>query len=144
MQGILATDLAGDLNSWIGKLADGPVTIYDRAMDAEYLSTHVGGSLHRLFDGGHTVTGAFKAARDASPDDNIIQEAWGTVLGLFRDGVTPRGLPIFSWDKDAFDGIASTLDSISAPLALVGDPVKCGECSDDRVSGQGTAWESWL
>ena len=111
MQGILATDLAGDLNSWLGKLADGPVTIYDRAMDAEYISTHVGGSLHRLFDGGHTVTGAFKAARDASPDDSIVQEAWGTVLGLFRDGVTPRGLPIFSWDKDTFDGIASTLDS---------------------------------
>jgi hypothetical protein len=40
-----------------------------------------------------------------------MQEAWGTVQGLLRDVVTPRGLPIFTWNKETFDSVAGTLDS---------------------------------
>ena len=46
-------------------------------MDAEYIATHVGGGNHRMFDGGHTIIGAIKAVRDASPDDSIIEGAIG-------------------------------------------------------------------
>ena len=80
-------------------------------MDAEYIGTHVGGAYHRLFDGGHTITGAFNAARGASPDDNIIQEALGTVQGLLRDGSTPMGLPLANWDKGTYDQVAGVLES---------------------------------
>jgi hypothetical protein len=50
-QSIKATAFARDLNDWLGKLLEGPATIYDKAMDANYVTTHIGGSLHRLFDG---------------------------------------------------------------------------------------------
>ena len=58
-QGLLASSLASDLNGVIGTLVEGAPTIYDKAMDAQYIATHVGGSFHRLFDGGHTLFGAF-------------------------------------------------------------------------------------
>ena len=60
-------------------MVKGSPTIYDKAMDAEFIATHIGGAQHRLFDGGHTIIGAFRAGHAASPDDSIIQEAMGTL-----------------------------------------------------------------
>ncbi len=38
-------------------------TVYDKAIDSVYLSTHTGGSqLHHLVDGQHDIFGAFEAA----------------------------------------------------------------------------------
>ena len=51
---------------WSKAWSRGPATIYDKAMDAEYLTTYIGGGNHRIFDGGHTILGAIKAVRDAS------------------------------------------------------------------------------
>ncbi len=65
-QGLLASDLSDAFNDLTQAVVDGSATIYDKAMDAEYLETHIGGGLHRLFDGGHTISGAWDAARDAS------------------------------------------------------------------------------
>ena len=110
-QGLLATSLADDLNGLLQNVVKGPATIYDKAMDAEYIATHVGGGLHRLFDGGHTIAGAFKAAREASPDDNIIQEALGTIQGLLRDGTTAKGLPLANWNQETFNRVAGALES---------------------------------
>ena len=110
-QGLLASDLADDLNKLLQNIVKEPATIYDRAMDAEYMATHVGGSYHRLFDGGHTISGAIDAARGASPDDNIIREALGTVQGLFKDGTTPMGLPLANWSQETFNRVAGSLDS---------------------------------
>ena len=110
-QGLLASSLASDLNGVIGRLVEGAPTIYDKAMDAQFIATHVGGSFHRLFDGGHTLFGAFKSVRDASPDDTIVQEAIGLVQGLIRDMATPRGLPIVNWDKDSYYATAEFLSS---------------------------------
>ena len=45
----LASALSVDLNSALAPLAEGPATIYDKAMDAEYLATHIGGGNHRMF-----------------------------------------------------------------------------------------------
>ena len=82
-------------------------------MDANYLNPllrpDLGGSYHRLFDGGHTISGAFSAARAAPTDDNIIQEALGTLQGLLRDGTTIRELPLANWDKSTFDSVAGAL-----------------------------------
>ena len=110
-QGLLASNLADNVNGWLQDIATGSATIYDKAMDATYNATHLGGSYHRLFDGGHTITGAFNAARGASADDNIVHEALGTLEGLFRDGTTPRGLPLANWNKETFDHVAGTLES---------------------------------
>ena len=90
-QGVLASTLSADLDSMLAGLAKGPATIYDKAMDAGYLATNIGGGNHRLFDGGHTIAGAFKAVQGASTDDSTIQDGLGLVQGMFRDLTTPKG-----------------------------------------------------
>ena len=114
-QTLLASNLARDLNYLLQAMVKGSATIYDKAMDANYLDpllrSDLGGSYHRLFDGGHTLGGAFRAARDASPDDTVMQETLGAIQGLLRDGTTPRGLPLANWDKSTFDSVAESLDS---------------------------------
>ena len=110
-QGLLASNLSNDLNGIMEGMVKGSATIYDKAMDAEYLATHIGGGNHRLFDGGHTIAGAIEAGRNASPDDSLLQEALGTVQGLLRDGTTAKGLPLANWDKATYDQVAGTLES---------------------------------
>ena len=110
-QGLLASNLANDLNGLMQGMVKGTATIYDKAMDATYIATHEGGANHRLFDGGHTLSGAVTAGHSASADDGIIQEALGTLQGLLRDGTTPKGLPIVTWDKTTFDQVTGALQS---------------------------------
>ena len=110
-QGLLASALSTDLNALVQSMVKVPATIYDKAMDAEYLTTYIGGGTHRMFDGGHTILGAAKAVRDASPDDTIIEEAMGFLEGIFRDMTTPKGLPLANWDKATYDQVAGLLQS---------------------------------
>ena len=110
-QGVLASALSVDLNSAMASLAKGPATIYDKAMDAKYLATSIGGGNHRLFDGGHTLSGAFQGAREASPDDSIAEVAFGYMQGLFRDVTTPKGLPLANWDKATYDQASAFMNS---------------------------------
>ena len=110
-QGVLASGLAVDLNVMLAKIAAGPATIYDKAMDAEYLATSIGGGNHRMFDGGHTLAGAFEAVRGASAEDTVLQEAFGYMQGLFRDLTTPMGLPLANWDKGTYDQVSGYLQS---------------------------------
>ena len=94
-QGLLASTLATDLNAVLARITEGSATIYDKAMDAGYLATNIGGGNHRLFDGGHTIAGALESVRGASPYDSIIQEGLGGYLqGMFRDLTTSKGPPV--------------------------------------------------
>ena len=110
-QGLLASALSADLNALLQNMVEGSATIYDKALDATYLATHIGGGNHRLFDGGHTVAGAIAAVRDASPDDTVIQEAMGFVQAMLKDVTTPRGLPLANWDKATYDRVSGYLQS---------------------------------
>ena len=110
-QGVLASTISADLDSMLVGLAKGPSTIYDKAMDTGYLATNIGGGNHRLFDGGHTIAGAFKAVRGASTEDSITQEGLGFVQGMFRDLTTSKGLPLANWDKATYDQVASFMES---------------------------------
>ena len=113
VQGLLANaELSHSVNDWLQGIVSGTPTIYDKAMDATYNATHIGGGLHRMFDGGHTIPGAFEAVRNASPDDNIFQEAAGLLQALARDATTPMGLPLVNWDQDTFNGLADTLGNL--------------------------------
>ena len=124
VQGILASPEASrTLNDWLQAMVDGAPTIYDRAMDATYNATHVGGGYHRLFDGGHTIPGAFQAVRSASQDDSIMQEAAGFLQALARDATTPMGLPLVTWDQNTFNGLADTLGTFGIPRSWVADMV---------------------
>ena len=102
-QALLASALSHDLNAVLASAVQGPATVYDKAMDAAYLATRIGGGNHRMFDGGHSVAGAFKAVRDALPDDSIAEEAFGYVQSMFRDMTTPNGLPLATWDMASYD-----------------------------------------
>ncbi len=110
-QGLLASALSRDVNALVQNMVKGPATIYDKAMDAEFLANSIGGGNHRTFDGGHTIFGAIKAVRDASPDDTVVQEAMGFLECLFRDMSTPKGLPLANWDKATYDSVAEYLKS---------------------------------
>ena len=113
VQGLLANvELSRSVNDWLQGMVSGAPTIYDKAMDATYNDTHIGGYLHRMFDGGHTIPGAFEAVRNASPDDNIFQEAAGLLQALARDATTPMGLPLVNWDRDTFNGLSNTLEGL--------------------------------
>ena len=113
VQGLLANaELSRSVNAWLQSMVSGAPTIYDRAMDATYNTTHIGGGLHRMFDGGYTIPGAFEAVRNASPDDNIFQEAAGLLQALARDATTPMGLPLVNWDRDTFNGLSNTLEGL--------------------------------
>ena len=111
------------LNAWLQDIVKGTPTIYDKAMDAAYNFTRIGGGDHRLFDGGHTIAGAFQAARNASPDDSIFEEAAGFLQALARDATTPRGLPLVTWDQETFSGLTDALGRVGIPRAWVVDMV---------------------
>ena len=110
-QALLVSNLSNEINGLVQNLVSGNATIYDKAMDARYIATHIGGGQHRLFDGGHTIIGAFRAGHAASPDDNIIQEALGTMQALLRDVSTPNGLPLATWDEETFRRVSETLET---------------------------------
>lgn len=78
-------------------------TVYDKAIDAVYLSAGTGGSrLHHLVDGQHDLFGAFMAARGAKADDSVVQELFGTAAHLSKDLFSKMGLPVFSIDASAY------------------------------------------
>ena len=104
-------------------MVSGRPTIYDKAMDAAYNVTRIGGGDHRLYDGGHSLVGAFQAVRDASPDDSIFEEAAGLLQALARDATTPRGLPLVTWEQDTFSGLTDSLGRVGVPREWVIDMV---------------------
>ena len=124
LQSLLSSaEVSRTVNGWVESLVSGTPTIYDRAMDATYNATHMGGGLHRMFDGSHTILGALRAARDASPDDSIFEEAVGLLQALARDAATPRGLPLVNWNQDTFNGLADVLGTLGVPRGWLADMV---------------------
>lgn len=105
-----------DLLSWLKHYTETNPTIYDNAMDSEYIKTGIGGYTHRLFDGGHDPFGAAKAVRDASDNDTIFQEIFGYASAMFKDMSTPEGVPFVTVDKEWYDK-ASDLVSSYVPFA---------------------------
>ena len=111
-QGLVASDLATSINSMLAEAVKGAPTAYDKAMDAVYNATHIGGGKHRLYDGGHTVFGAAKASAEAAAEtgDSIVGQAKGLTLGLMRDGTSPAGLPVVTWSQETYAKVASGLE----------------------------------
>ena len=121
-QTLLSSDLSEALNRLTAAALSGPATVYDKALDANYLDpvlrSGLGGSYHRLFDGGHTVLGAAKAVQAADTDGTVAADAAGTVTALLKDVATVRGLPLVTWDKARFDTVAAGLsDRFNIPTS---------------------------
>ena len=92
---------------WAEGIGNASTTLYDKAMDAEYARTHIGGGNHRMFDGGHTIGGAWDAVHGASSEDSFLQEVLGYASSLWKDLVTEKGLPFANWTKDSYDAAAT-------------------------------------
>ena len=61
---------------------------------------------HRLFDGGHSITGAWEAVKSAKAEDSLGQEALGILNSYWKDLVTPMGMPIVTLDRENFESAA--------------------------------------
>ncbi len=108
---LLATDVAVRLDQWTRTVfASGPATRYDKALDHFYITTGEYGADHRLFDGSDDLVGAWKTIAEAFPDEGWLQRAEGYVSAIWKDMATPRGIPVVTWDKQAFDTVAGFLN----------------------------------
>lgn len=103
------------LLKWFGEITDSKASIYDKAMDSEYLRTKIGGGNHRLFDGGHDLISAWEKAKNASSDDTLAQEVIGFVSGVWKDVTTVKGLPFATVDKGGFDSWAEAVNGWGIP-----------------------------
>lgn len=112
----LAQQLAGFINT-------PNTTVYDKAIDSVYLSTHTGGSqLHHLVDGQHDIFGAFEAAAKALPDDSTWQEVMGTAQHLGKDLFSVSGLPVVSLEPGQYQAAATWLNEhLNIPKNWLGD-----------------------
>ena len=91
---------------WLEEVGSKSTTIYDRAMDARYLATGVGGGQHRLFDGGHDPIGAWDRVAAASDSDSLADEVLGYVAAMLKDASTPAGLPLVTWDPESYEAVS--------------------------------------
>lgn len=92
-----------DLLKYLESLTKSTSTIYDKALDSEYLKTHIGGGDHRLFDGSHDLFNAWNKVKEALPDDSFQEEVVGYASALWKDLSTVKGLPFTTVSKDSFD-----------------------------------------
>ena len=95
-----------ELLKWSETVTKSAASIYDKALDANYLATHIGGGNHRMFDGGHDIFNAWDAAKSASTDDTFQQEVVGYTSALWKDVTTVKGLPFTTLSKDAYNANA--------------------------------------
>jgi hypothetical protein len=124
MNAALATEYARTVDRYMGQLFASRATIYDKAMDRVYQETHIGGGDHRLFDGGHDPLGAWEAVSHANPDDTFLHEVGAYFVAIWKDMVTPDGLPIVTWDQDTFDALShAAQDAIGVSADWVKDMV---------------------
>ena len=108
-----------DLLGWSKNLTNDMETIYDKAMDAEYIKTHIGGAYHRLFDGGHSPINAWEKVKNASDTDTFSQEVIGYVSGMWKDATTKMGMPFTTFDKSQYDKIVDSINASTGILVLL-------------------------
>jgi hypothetical protein len=88
-----------ELSHWLtNHLSSQLTTVGSKAMDAEYLRTHIGGGWHRLYDGGHSLAGSWKAVSESLPDLSALDQLGIWANEYWKDLITTRGMPIVILD----------------------------------------------
>ncbi len=88
-----------EFSNWLSDhLSNQYPTIASKAMDAEYIRTHIGGGWHRLYDGGHTLLGSWNAVSEAMPDLSALDQVGVWANEYWKDLITTRGMPIIVLD----------------------------------------------
>ena len=98
---------------YIQELTKSSATKFDKALDEKYLKDALGGGNHRLFDGGHTLGGAWsKVAEMCSQTGCSTREQVNGYFGaLWKDATTPKGLPFMTMEKQTYDSLADKLSN---------------------------------
>jgi len=128
-EGLIATDavIAGPaahpMSSWLADTFNHNFDQYDRAIDAVYNATHIGGSkLHHIVDGQHSILGAFEAVKGVSPDDSWATEVCQAGEHLLRDTMSRSGInPFFSLTPDQYSTIANAAEAVGVSRAYLAD-----------------------
>lgn len=89
-------------------------TNYDKALDSRYLESAIGGGNHRLFDGGHTLGGAWSNVSKmcASTGCSTSEQVNGYFGALWKDMTTPKGLPFMTMEKQTYDSLVDRLSGM--------------------------------
>jgi hypothetical protein len=88
-----------ELSEWLTHhLSNQRATLASKAMDAEYLRTRIGGGWHRLYDGGHSLAGSWKAVSESLPDLSALDKLGAWANEYWKDLITTRGMPILILD----------------------------------------------
>ena len=108
----LATDAAPEVDRYLRTIFKTSATAYDKAMDyGRHLMSEFGGD-HRIFDGGHSVSGAWESVKSALPVDTLGEEAMGFLEAYWKDLVTPMGMPITTLNRESFEAVAKMASNL--------------------------------
>ena len=108
----LAADAALEVDRYLRTILETSATAYDKAMDyGRHLMSEFGGD-HRIFDGGHSVSGAWESVKSALPADTLGEEAMGFLEAYWKDLVTPMGMPITTLNRESFEAVAKMASNL--------------------------------
>jgi len=83
------------------------ISHFDKALDTVYNATHIGGGNHRLFDGGHTLIGAWKQIQTI--DVSLPKKIQGYTGALINDFTTPNGLPVKTISQQTYNALCDII-----------------------------------
>ena len=88
-------------------------TRFDKALDTKYIQDHLGGGNHRLFDGKHTLGGAWSEIAKMCKKTGCSnkEQVNGYFGALWKDATTPKGLPFMTMEKQTYDSLADKLSN---------------------------------
>ena len=112
-----------EFSNWLtDHLSEQRATLGSKAMDAEYLRTHIGGGWHRIYDGGHSLAGSWKAVSSSMPDLAALDQLGVWANEYWKDLITTRGMPILILDHaDKVSEYFKHLDSVNVAQLLGGE-----------------------
>ncbi len=112
-----------ELSHWLtDNLSHQVATVASKAMDAEYLRTHIGGGWHRLSDGGHTLAGSWNAVHESLPDLSALDQIGTWANEYWKDLITTRGMPIVALERvDEVSDYFKHLDTVNVAQFLGGE-----------------------
>ena len=112
-----------EFSNWLtDHLSEQRATLASKAMDAEYLRTHIGGGWHRLYDGGHSLAGSWKAVSSSMPDLAALDQLGVWANEYWKDLITTRGMPILILDHaDKVGEYFKHLDCVNVAQVVGGE-----------------------
>lgn len=114
-----------EFSNWLTEhLSNQHATVLSKAMDAEYLRTHIGGGWHRIYDGRHSLAGSWEAVRKSLPDIGALDQLGAWANDYWKDLITTRGMPIIVLDHaDKVSDYFKHLDCVNVAQLIGGEVV---------------------